>query len=91
MLNKNIDSIDDFFFLQCFYFQIKRIYYSHFIDYFHVDVMGGNLYLFYSDGEVQIYNEEHNEWRRGPTIDYNVLDVSMCMVAAKTDEKWIRA
>ncbi|XP_031629439.1 uncharacterized protein LOC116344811 [Contarinia nasturtii] len=67
---------------------IKKIYFTHYVDYFHLDVIGGCLYLFYSDGEVQIYNEEQHEWQKGPTIDYNVLDVSMCMIEAKEDDKW---
>lgn len=72
-----------------FFIQIKKLYYSHFVDYFHLDVAGSCLYLFYGDGEVQIYNEEVDEWHKGPTIDYNVLDVSLCMVATKPDDKWM--
>ncbi|XP_055296570.1 uncharacterized protein LOC129565580 [Sitodiplosis mosellana] len=71
------------------WFIIKKLNYSHFVNYFHVDVAGGCLYLFYGDGEVQIYNEEQNEWHKGPSIDYNVLDVSMCMVTTKQDSQWI--
>lgn len=53
------------------------------MDCFNLEVAGNSLYLFYGDGEVQIYNEELNEWQKGPTVDYNVLDVAMCMVAVK--------
>ncbi len=55
------------------------------MDCFNLGVAGNCLYLFYGDGEVQIYNDEQNEWHRGPHIDYNVLDVSMCMVAIKSN------
>lgn len=54
-----------------------------------MDVAGNCLYIFYGDGEVQIYNEELNEWHKGPSIDYNVLDVSLCMVAVKPDDNWM--
>lgn len=55
------------------------------MDCFNLEVAGNCLYLFYGvgDAEVQIYNEELNDWHRGPTIDYNILAVAMCMVAVK--------
>lgn len=69
--------------------QIKRIYYSHFVDYFNLEAIDNSLYLSYGDGEVQIYNDELNEWRKGPTIDYNVLDVSMCMLEVNPNDSWL--
>lgn len=63
------------------------MYYTHFVDCFNLGVAGNCLYLFYGDGEVQIYNEEQNEWHRGPALDYNVSDVSMCMVAIKSSAR----
>lgn len=70
------------------FIQVEKIYYSHYVDYFHVDAIGCWMYIFYGDGEVKIYNEELNEWHKGPSIDYNVLDVSMCMLAIKPNDKW---
>lgn len=58
------------------------------MDSFNLEAAGNCLYLFYGvgDGEVQIYNEDLNDWRKGPTIDCNILDVAMCMVTVTSNE-----
>lgn len=64
---------------------MKRVYYSQYVGHFNLAVAGNCLYIFYGDGEVQIYDEDNNEWKKGPAIEHGVLNVAMCMTAVKSN------
>lgn len=65
---------------------MRRFYYSQYVQHFNLTVAENCLYIFYGDGEVEIYHEDLNEWQKGPAIEYGVLDVAMCMIASNSKD-----